>query len=381
MLFVKLSTFYLFYFALLGVMAPYMGLYFESRGLSLTEIGQLSAILMLTKVFAPNIWAEVADRIGHRLFIVRLGALLSLLSFTSFFFAEKFWQFAVIIFAYSFFWNAILAQYEVITLNNLGGQLHRYSQVRLWGSVGFILAVLICGWLFDVLTISLFPWMLLLAICGIVWASFFSLAEPTIQAEHRGKTASIFQLVTRPYAAIFFGVCLLLQISHGAYYTYFSIYMEALGYSESDIGLFWALGVAAEVAIFVVMHRWQAKHSVVQIMLIALLLTAVRWCLIGVWSESLGILILAQCLHAMSFGAMHAAAIHFVHERFSAHEQGKAQALYSSLSFGLGGAIGAIVSAFVVVRYGYASAFLFSALVSFSAYVVLALARKHKILH
>jgi PPP family 3-phenylpropionic acid transporter len=103
MLFVKLSTFYLFYFALLGVMAPYMGLYFESRGLSLTEIGQLSAILMLTKVFAPNIWAEVADRIGHRLFIVRLGALLSLLSFTSFFFAEKFWQFAVIIFAYSFF--------------------------------------------------------------------------------------------------------------------------------------------------------------------------------------------------------------------------------------------------------------------------------------
>jgi PPP family 3-phenylpropionic acid transporter len=145
--------------------------------------------------------------------------------------------------------------------------------------------------------------------------------------------------------------------------------------------LFWALGVAAEVAIFVVMHRWQTKHSVVQIMLIALLLTAVRWCLIGVWSESLGILILAQCLHAMSFGAMHAAAIHFVHERFSAHEQGKAQALYSSLSFGLGGAIGAIVSAFVVVRYGYASAFLFSALVSFSAYVVLALARKYKILH
>jgi len=156
-MFVSLACFYFFYFALLGAMVPYLGLYFESQGLSLLEISQLTSILMLTKVLAPNIWGYVADRTGRRLYLVRWGSVLTALSFVGFFWASTFWSFAIIIVLYSFFWNAVLAQFEVITLHNLAERQDRYSRIRLWGSVGFIVAVVILGWVFERVGVSWLP--------------------------------------------------------------------------------------------------------------------------------------------------------------------------------------------------------------------------------
>lgn len=362
MLFFKLSNFYFFYFALLGAMAPYLGLYLSEKGMSLVEVGQLTAILMATKVFAPNLWGALADKTQKRLRLVRLGALLTLVGYLGFFWASSFLDYALVIIVFSFFWNAVLPQFEVITLHSLGPRHDKYSLIRLWGSVGFIVSVVLAGELFELFSLVLFPYILLFIITAILLSTALRYDEPTLDATQvRSKRGFKAELLAGK-AYLLFVVCFLLQVSHAAYYTYFSLYLESLGYSKVQIGWLWGLGVAAEVLLFVYMHKWQAWMQLKQIMAIALVLTLVRWLLIAFFSDNPYVLSIAQCLHAFSFGAMHAVAIQFVHKHFSLQNQGKAQALYSSSGFGLGGAVGAMLCSFIVAFLGYEAAYVMSAL-------------------
>ena len=137
----RLSGFYFFYFALLGAIAPFIALYFDHLGFSAPRIGELIAIPMLMRCIAPNLWAWLADRTQKRLVIVRVGAICTMLSFTLIFMGKSFAWLALIMVLHAFFWHAILAQFEVITLEHLGSRSERYSQLRLWGSVGFICVV------------------------------------------------------------------------------------------------------------------------------------------------------------------------------------------------------------------------------------------------
>lgn len=369
-LYSKLSLLYFTYFALLGVMAPYLSLYLEEQGYSLFEIAQLLSLLMITKMVAPILWGALADRYNKSVLLVRMGAFLTLICYFGFFFVHSFWSIALVIMAFSFFWNAMLPQIEVLTLYNLAEQRNRYSRIRLWGSIGFIVSVLLSGWLFEYVGLGYFPWALLVLISAILLSSLFSFNDVQLDAA-ASKDGEGFKLqLVQPLVLMFFLVSFLLQVAHGAYYTYFSIYLSSLDYSKFQIGWLWALGVVAEVVMFIVMHRWLKYHSVIQIMFIALLLTVVRWSMTAFYADTLWVIMLLQCLHAFSFGAMHAASIKFVHDNFRQHNQGRAQALYSSSGFGAGGASGAFLAGYVVSVQDYEAAFLMSALVSLLALVV-----------
>jgi MFS family permease len=137
----RLSSFYFCYFALLGAWAPFWGPYLQDQGFNSVDIGYLAAIIYITKVFSPSIWSYLADKTGQHLHIVRLGSLLAFFCFLFIFLGSSFWLLALVVTAYSFFWNAVLAQFEVITITHLAGRYHSYSRIRLWGSIGFIAAV------------------------------------------------------------------------------------------------------------------------------------------------------------------------------------------------------------------------------------------------
>ncbi|MFO7593548.1 MAG: MFS transporter [Pseudomonadota bacterium] len=338
----RLSGFYLFYFASLGALMPYWSLYLKSLGFSSLQIGQLMAILMATKIISPNIWGWIADHTGKRMAVVRWGSLLAVVSFCGVFLAKDYWPLAAVMLLYSFFWNAVLPQFEATTLSHLGKDSHRYSVIRLWGSVGFILTVVGVGSLLDLFGASLLPVVLLGLFLGI-WLS--ALMAP----EHDGHVAaheheSLGTILRRPEVLALLAACFLVQASHGPYYTFYTIYMEEFGYSRGVIGQFWALGVIAEVVIFLMMSQLVRRFGLSSLMLWASLLTALRWVLIGALPESLPVMLFAQLLHAASFGVFHATAIALFHKFFVGRHQGKGQALYSSLSFGAGGAFGALYS-------------------------------------
>ncbi|MHC2147823.1 MFS transporter [Pseudomonas sp. 210_17 TE3656] len=366
----RLSSFYLFYFALLGSTAPFLALYFHHLGFSSARIGELVAIPMLMRCVAPNLWGWLGDRSGQRLLIVRLGALATLLSFSLIFFAKSYAWLALVMALHAFFWHAVLPQFEVITLAHLQGQTARYSQIRLWGSIGFILTVVGLGRLFDGLSLDVYPLALVIIMAGIVLASLWvPNAQPPGQNE-RSQGGFLRQL-SSPGVAAFYVCVALMQLSHGPYYTFLTLHLEHLGYSRGVIGMLWALGVVAEVLMFLGMSWILARVSLRRVLMASFVLAALRWLLLGNFAEHLTVLLFAQVLHAATFGSFHAAAIAFVQRSFGARQQGQGQALYAALA-GTGGALGALYSGYSWNLLGAATTFSIASVAALAAAVIIA---------
>lgn len=364
----RLSGFYFFYFATLGAIVPYFSIYLRSVGFDATRIGELMAIIMLSRIVAPYVWGWIADHQNQRMIVVRTAALLSAVTFAGVFVSARFWWLALVLLAFSFFWNATLPQVEAATMSHLGGRASQYARVRLWGSIGFIIAVTALGSLFDfVNTWWLLP--IVLVLLGLIWVS--SLLVPdrqlTVEQEHHGPLLKVF---LRPDVAAFLFACFLMQASHGPYYTFYTIYLTDAGYSKTLIGWLWALGVICEIGVFIILHRIQRRLSLRWIMLASCAIATVRWLLIGYFPQQLSVLLLAQGLHAVTFGAYHAAAIEMVHNFFRGKHQIRGQAIYGSISFGLGGAIGSVYAGYTWDATGAAMTFTIAAMLATVATVV-----------
>ncbi|NLD01270.1 MAG: MFS transporter [Gammaproteobacteria bacterium] len=371
----RLSGFYFFYFALLGATAPFLALYFDHLGFSAARIGELIAIPMLMRCLAPNLWAWLADRTQQRLAIVRFGAICTLLSFALIFLDQSFAWLALIMVLHAFFWHAILAQFEVITLAHLGERSERYSQLRLWGSVGFMLVVVGFGYLFDRVGLEYYPWAILAVMSGIILSSFWVPAQPVTlniktdlqqAVTHESRITSMWPIV------IFLASVTLMQLSHGPYYTFLTLHLIDLNYSRTVIGWLWALGVLAEIGLFVIMPWLLRRVRLKRIILISLVLAALRWWLLGFYADTLVILLFVQILHAATFGSFHAAGIHFVQRYFAAHKQGQGQGLYVSFS-GVGGALGALYAGYTWQAFGASLTFALASVIAVLAALLVVL--------
>ena len=364
----RLSGFYFFYFASLGVFVPYWGLYLQWQGFSAQEIGELTAIFLGTRIIAPNIWGWIADHHGQRMKIVRLASIIGTLIFSAILLNNSYLWIAVVILLFSIFWNATLPQFEANTLQHLGEQSHHYSKIRLWGSIGFIIAVSVLGVLFETISIEAMPIELIITMTGI-W--LVSLTVPESAARHLSLDHQpLTQLLKQPTVLAFFAVCFLTLLSHGPYYTFYTIYLEQHGYSRTLIGQLWALGVIAEIVIFLLMHRWLPKYGIRLVLIISLILSTCRWLLIGFFPDNLTLILIAQLLHAASFGSFHAAAIAWVHQHFIGKNQARGQALYSSIGFGAGGVLGSLLSGYFWLSPGPTMTFFMAAMTTFLATLI-----------
>lgn len=341
----RLSGFYFFYFATLGSCSPYWSLYLKQVGFNANAIGELTAFLIGTKMISPNLFGWIADKTGKSLRIIRMAGFFSVLFFAGFLFFHGYVWFAAITLSFSFFWNATLPQFEAVTLQHVKSAPHRYSRIRLWGSVGFMVAVLGVGKLLDLFTINSLPF-LVIGFLTLMWLMSLITPEAKMTAHHAQLSVGVGQILRKPEVLAFFLVCLLIQLAHAPYYVFYSVYLKHYHYSASDTGLLWSYGVAAEIVLFLYMKRLLAKVSLRRILLVSIVLSVLRWWLIANYAEYSAALLFGQLLHAATFGGTHIAAMHLIYYYFSERHQGKGQALYTSLSFGLGGMLGSLFAGY-----------------------------------
>ncbi len=364
----RLSSFYFFYFATLGSFVPFWSLYLEHAGFSALEIGELTALMVVTKIIAPNIWGWLGDRRGKSLGIIRIASFLGALCFAGLFFGKGYWWIALITLSFSFFWHAALPQFETATLFHLKHDNHRYSQIRLWGSIGFIVAVTGIGYFLDYFSINFLPWMIVILLSSI-WLA--TLVTPDVRARTSTHDAlKIWQILGQPEIIAFFLVYLLLQLAHGPYYVFYSVNLSHHDYSKTLIGMLWALGVAAEIVLFVFIKpvlRWISLRA---LLLTSIFLSICRWLLIAHFPDTVGLVVFAQVLHAATYGGTHVAAIHLVQDYFGIHHQGKGQALYSSLCFGIGGVLGSLYSGIFWDSHGAEFVFAIAAAICCLAFLI-----------
>lgn len=368
----RLAGFYFGYFALMGAFMPYWNLYLEHLGFEKAIIGVLASITVVTRIVAPSVWGYLADRSGQRMRWVRVGTFAQLLAWCAVLWLPNtlFWL-AIILFCFSFFQNAILAQFEAVTLFWLGDARDRYGMIRLWGSLGFIAAVFGLGWWFGYTSISLLP-LMMVGLAAVTWWMSMLIAEPPTQQANRRQSISIWQVLRRPTVCWFFIVQFLLLLSHAPFYSFYSNYLQSFGYSTQTIGVLWSVGVLAEVLMFTQSHRLMAWGTERLLLLSCLVLTALRWWLVGYFPERLGIQVAAQAIHAFSFALFQSLAMRFIFREFNADQQGRAQALYSMV-WGMGVALGSLLAGLYWDQFGGSVMFYAAALICSIAAVLMCL--------
>lgn len=350
--YLRLSVIYFVYFSVIGAMAPYWSLYLQSLSFSALEIGLVASVPLVVRILVPNFWGHLADRSGRRIELVRFGAGGALIAFSTLVFIEQLSYVVIAIAVYSFFWNAIMAQTEVITLHALGSKPTHYGKIRLWGSVGFIVSVLVLGYLFDFVSITYLPEIIVGLIFVLALSAFFIKQSSNPSIKQPRSFSDFLAQLQRPEVVLFFVATFLLHASHGAYYVFYSIYLEQAGYSKLETGVYWTVGVVAEIILFIVIHRIFARFELWHLLILSLFLTTLRWLGVALCVDHAELMLALQVLHAFSFGLTHAVGIEFCRQIFTHGMQSRGQALYSSLGFGAGSAFGALISGMLWAQGG-----------------------------
>jgi PPP family 3-phenylpropionic acid transporter len=361
----RLAAYYFAFFAHAGAYVSYFSLYLAGHGLGAGEIAFALAMPQMARIVAPALWGWLADAWGAhypgaRRAVVVFSGFAVLAGFIAIFFEESAGAIALTLLAMSLFSAGASPLVEAITLSALQGRAGQYGPIRLWGSVGFILAVLGTGaWLdfHDTATLVVIAIALSAVVCAV------SFAVPDGPApQHPPGGERLGAVLRRPEVLAFFGACFCMTAAHGTLYVFYTIFLEQAGYSKTLIGGLWTVGVVAEIGLFLRLPQIMRRFSLRALLLASFACAVLRFPVIGWGVDSLLLLAAAQLLHAATFGAFHAGSVAAVHRLFPGALAARGQALYSSIAYGLGGAAGSLIAGWTWVAFGPAQSFAASAL-------------------
>jgi PPP family 3-phenylpropionic acid transporter len=352
----RLAVFYFVYLAALGAFSPYFPLYLDDRGLSAAAISGVMSLWYGTRIVSPLVWGRLTVEATTPVRWLRIAAFATLVCFAGFLLPLPVAGIVVVMAGFSFFYNAVMPQFDAITLSHLRQEPHRYGRIRLWGSVGFLATALGLGGAFERIGIQWLPAVMLPLFALLLASSFTNDYGATHPAS--GRRESIIGSLRRAGVVPFIACAFLMQVAHGPYYVFFSLFLDENGYRPAALGAFWAVGVAAEIAMFWFAAGLLARFGAVRLMRVCLAVAAVRFVATGLLPGSLAVMTVAQLSHAFTFGLFHSALIHRIARLFPGRAQDQGQGLLYGLGSGLGGVAGSLLAGWAWTQGGGKLAFL-----------------------
>ena len=358
-----ISAQYFVYFGVMGIFLPYFNLYCYHLGFNGFQIGALSALRSMALILFPLLWGGLADRYQKRRAIYVGCNLVSAILWAFYLFTGDFWFMLIITIFYGIFYAPIISFLEAFSMEVLGHEKNSYGQVRAWGSISFIIVVVGIGKIIDLYPIRI---ILLLILAGSALMAAISVRVPEVR-KHQGKYFSkqIDAFLNR--RVMFFLICgFLMLVSHGAYYGFFSIHLEKLGYGSTFIGASWALASIAEIMVMIASNRIFRRFSLVHVLFFSFMAAAIRW-LALYYVRSPLLIVMTQLLHAFSYGTFHMASILYIDRLAPEKAKTLGQAVNNALTYGLGLMVGFFANGYVYKITGSFTLFLMSSLIALAA--------------
>ena len=357
---VRLSAYFFALFGQVGAFVSYFSLYMAGLGFSAGEIALVAAMPQLARVVAPVLWGWLADALNARRAILVFAAFAHLGSYLALYGVERPSAMAFLLLAMGLLTAGAGPLAEAITLSAIEGRAERYGPIRLWGSVGFIAAAFGTGaWLDRHETASLLDILVALAALTCISALLLPGGART-RVPH--AAARLGAVLGRADVWAFFAACFCMTAAHGALYVFYSIYLESAGYSKTVIGALWTTGVLAEIVLFLRLAPLLRRFTLRAILVASFACAVARFLAIGWGVQSIAVLASAQLLHAATFGAFHSSAVAAVHRLFPGALEARGQALFSTVTYGMGAATGSLVAGWTWQALGPAASFTASAL-------------------
>ncbi len=351
---------YFLYFGVLGIFLPYFNLYCYHLGFNGLQIGVLSALRSMALVLFPLIWGALADRMNMRRPIYILCTMSSAAIWVFYLFTVEFWPMLMITLFYGAFYTPIISFLEAFTMDVLGKEKKSYGRIRAWGSISFIAMVLILGKIIDLYSIDI---ILMLILGGSMLLALVSLRIPKIRPIKKDQRTPGASSLLKRRVLIFLFCAFLMLVSHGAYYAFFSIHLETLGYDSTFIGLCWALASTAEILVMLRSENLFSRFSLENVLTFSFLIAAGRW-LILFLATSPAVILGSQILHAVTYGTFHMASILYIDRLTPQTAKTFGQAINNAVSYGLGLMVGFFVNGYLYEKIGSFSLFMISSLIA-----------------
>ena len=375
----RLAPIYFFYYGFLGLFVTYLArLLRETTALSAWQISIVLASTVSTALIVPLVIKFCMRRIAT-LTQVRLNSIGLLLCYLSAQWLSEFYSLWLAYTLAGFFLSLMLPAIETLTLQALPLSSGVYGKVRLWGSLGFMLCVMICGYWIDHFPIH---WLAGLGVlyCLAIWAASYALPVQTdthtpAPSASPSDPAPQGRRRTTLYWVLF--ITWLWQVSMAPGHYFLDSLLAYKGYSGYSIGLLVAWGTFSQVVLFYWLDRLIKRFGYYPLLLFSLTLTLIRWLLTIAFSGVTEIMILAQTLHAFAFGANHGLLIYLIFSLCPPHQRLLGQGLFVALGEGCGLLIGCLLAGWLW-QYHPLLAFIAAALCTALAWLIVRVKLLHR---
>ena len=357
---------YFLYFGVLGMFLPYFNLYCYHLGFNGVQIGTLSALRSVTLVVCPLIWGALADHFHIRRPIYIACNILSTLIWIFYLYTVDFRIMLIITAVYGTFYAPIISFLEAFTMDILGPEKKSYGRIRAWGSINFILIVMVLGKLIDLYSIEM---ILMLILIGSILQSLMSLGVPGMASTPKDPFLTNIKALGKSRVIVFLICGFLMLVSHGAYYGFFSIHLEKLGYPKAFIGIAWALASTAEILVMIKSREIFKRFTLENVLIFSFVLAALRW-MILFFVQSPGLILFSQIFHAITYGTFHMASILYMDHVTPSSAKTLGQAVNNAVQYGFGLMVGFFLNGYLYEITGSHALFIMSSCIALAGGIV-----------
>lgn len=351
----SLKVYYFFYFTIVAGFLPFLPVYLRRIGISGVEIGALMAIGNLVMIFAQPLWGLVSDHFQAQVRVLRITLVGGMAVILLFPLTSNIWLLGMITVLYMLFQTPNVPLSDGIALAYLRNHSDQgFGSVRLWGSLGFSVAVLFMGYNFAGKGIQqIFYWVFALYLVTLVT----TLGLPKTPPQRRAKIGKLaWQMLKNPRFLTFVGFACLVQLTFNAYNTFFSIYFSALGGTSTMLGMAWMLSALSEIPVFYFGEVLRQRFGNLNLLRFAALVYGVRWLLYAVLDSPNQVLV-SQLLQGISFGLFYLAAVNHIADIAPTGLTTTGQSLFAAITFGGGSALGSMIGGLLYQYLGLTGMF------------------------
>ncbi|MFD1326526.1 MFS transporter [Mycoplana ramosa] len=357
-----------------GIALPFFPTWLHTLSMTDWEIGVVLAVPMVVRVFTAPLAGMIADRIGDRASVLVWSGTMSLATAVALLFTDHFWPVLILYTLQGIVYAPYLPITDAIALSGVRRWHFDYSRMRFWGSLAFIVSTMVGGWLSGIFGGAM---VLPAMTVGFVTTVITAFIAPRIGKPRRPSPISALAVTPTGSAGqidvqlMMIGAALV-NASHGMFYAFAAILWGAEGYSGTEIGVLFSVGVAAEVLFFIVSARLRRRISLWTMIVLGCSVSVFRWI---VFPQDLGFAgyFALQCLHAFTFAAIHVGVQGRIVERVAEEKEASAQGLYFFYN-GIFMALTTFLSGYLFAWYGIDGFYAMSAVAALGL-VLLLLAR------
>jgi len=336
---ISISAIYGAFFFLAGIQMAYLPTWLASRGLTETDIALVLSIPMLVRVATTPVITLAADRRRQQpraIVILAWGVLAAscVLALT-----ESFWAILFTMIVFGTFWTAIMPITEALAMRAVRSHNLDYGRMRLWGSLTFIAAGLVGGWSLGEFGPEPVVLIIVAASAALVLAAHQTAATriaPAAQAAGMSRIGwrDVQGLLMQRVFILLLITSGLGQATHAVYYAFGTIHWQSIGLPATLIGVLWAIGVFAEIVLFMMAKRVIHRIGAARLLLIGVAAGLLRWPIVAL-DPAFPLLCLVQVLHGLTFGAVHLGAIQLISDLAGEDRAATAQGLHATFAAGI----------------------------------------------